>query len=119
MFAPRTVLPDIVPSAGLGRASGLEAASYEVALLVAPVAAVPLGRHGPGAVFAAAAIALVVGALLKQVDTAPTVGTGVSKLVAVRAKRRLWPPPDGARLSVLALLLGCSGGMAEPALAVA
>lgn len=105
---PRALLPDIVHRARLPWASGIEAASVEVALVLAPLAGALLGGWGPAAVPAVAATLLVVSALLlpTPADTGRSTSTG-QPLVSRRV----------LALSGLALLLGLSGGLMEPGLA--
>lgn len=105
---PRALLPDIVSRSRLPWASGIEAASIEIALILAPLAGALLGRAGPAVVPAAAASSLGVAALAlpPQVDRSGTALAGeplVSREVLA--------------LSALALLLGISGGLLEPGLA--
>lgn len=104
VFAPRAALPALVATDTLGRASGLEAASYEVALLVAPVVAAPLGRRGAAVVLlagllgvsggllepalAAAPAAVTLSAVLAS-DAAPFVVLGSSSLVGGLIAARL------------------------------
>lgn len=108
MATPRVLLPRLVPAQRLAWASGVEAASFEVALIVAPVAAAVVGRLGAMAVMATASGVLVLTWLLfpRTTDTTP---------------RRVAPTPlmtrPVTRLAGLAALLGVSGGLLEPALA--
>lgn len=105
---PRALLPEVVPVSRLPWASGIEATSIEVALVLAPLAGALLGRWGPPAAPAGAAGLLVVAGVLlpAPADVGPSTATGQPLL-----SRKV------TALAGLALLLGVSGGMLEPGLA--
>ena len=112
---PRAALPWVVPPLVLARASTVEATSVEVALLVAPVIAAPLGARGPGPVLLAAAVLLIAGCVVTPTaGERPSDDASEGALAAARSSSpwRTW------RLSGLAFLLGSSGGLLEPALAL-
>lgn len=115
---PRAVLPELARPRVLGRASGLEAASYEVALLVAPVIAAPVGQRGSAVVFAVATGMLSTGWALQH-----AVRPGSAQLLHQMREATYPAQPRhhaaGIGLAALAFLLGCSGGLLEPALASA
>lgn len=106
---PRALLTTFVAPARLPWASGMEATSLEVALIVSPVVAAALGSGGGVALLATAAAALVV------------VWLGFPRPADVRSTGRTRPAPmispGVLRLAGLAALLGVSGGLVEPALA--
>jgi hypothetical protein len=105
---PRAVLPELVAPQRLAWASGVEASSFEVALIIAPVAAAMVGRFGAVAVLTTAAGALlVVRWLFPRPTRMQRSSAGDGPLLA-------WPVVG---LAGLAALLGASGGMLEPALA--
>ena len=115
VVGPRAALPWVVPPLVLARASTVEAASAEVALLVGPLIAAPLGARGPGPVLLAAAVLLTAaGAVTPAKGQRPLDVTGQGATAPARSSSpwRTW------RLSVLALVLGSSGGLLEPALAL-
>lgn len=105
---PRALLANLVRPGRLARASGIEAASVEAALISAPIAGALLGRWGAAAVPTAGALVLVAAAALlpKHND---------------RQRQRLtgWPVASTRVLALagLALLVGLSGGLMEPGLA--
>lgn len=105
---PRALLADVVPRARLPWASGVEAASIEVALIVAPLTGALLGRFGPAVVPAVAAVGLVVAALLLPAHAGRSRPLPTGKPLISRPV---------LALCGLALLQGLSGGLMEPGLA--
>ena len=105
---PRALLPEVVRRSRLPWASGIEAASIEAALILAPLAGALLGRWRPAATPAVAAGLLMVSAMLLPA------GTDVHRPAS--DGRPLLSRPVTALVG-LALLLGLSGGLMEPGLA--
>lgn len=106
--APRSLLPHLIAPQRLVWASGVEAASFEVALIVAPVVAALVGRFGSLAVLLTASGALALTWLAFPKPTGVGGGTtGAGPLLT----------PPVLRLAGLAALLGLSGGLLEPGLA--
>lgn len=105
---PRSMLPTVVGPSRMPWASGIEATSVEVALILAPLAGAILGRWGPDVVPGGAAGLLVIAATLlpRRRDVDPTTTDGLPLL-----SRRV------LQIAGLALLLGLSGGLMEPGLA--
>lgn len=105
---PRALLPELVPLPRLPSASGIEAATVEVALVLAPLVGVLLGQWGPTVVPVIAAGLLVVSAVLLPTPTdRGRSGTSDQQHVSRRVRA----------VAGLALLLGLSGGLVEPGLA--
>lgn len=106
---PRALLASLVPPAQRPWASGIEATSLEVALIAAPLVAAVVARGGPVTVLlVAAAILTVVWLGFPHAhDATPSVRARSAPLL----ERRV------IRLGGLAVLLGVSGGLLEPALA--
>lgn len=105
---PRALLPEIVRPDRLPWASGIEAASIEAALILAPLAGAFLGQWGPAATPAAAAGLLLVATVLLPAHTDVRNPATIGQPLLSR--------PVTA-LAGLALLLGFSGGLMEPGLA--
>lgn len=106
--APRALLPAIVGPSRMPWASGMEATSVEVALIVAPLAGAVLGQLGPAVTAAAGAGLLVVAATLLPRSAEIWRPTAYGRPVVAR--------PVFA-IAGLGLLLGLSGGLMEPGLA--
>ena len=106
--APRTVVPQLVPPSRLVWASGVEASSFEVALIIAPVLAAMVGRFGTATVLVTA------GGALLAVRVAFPRPSGADHGLVGNGPVLAWPVVG---LAGLAALLGASGGMLEPALA--
>ena len=109
MATPRALLASLVPPARLPWASGIEATSLEVALILAPLVAAAVGGGGRVAVLlvAAGTLAVVWLGFPHGQDSTPTAAAHRAPLL----DRRI------VRLGGLAVLLGVSGGLLEPGLA--
>ena len=106
---PRALLTSLVPPVRLPWASGIEATSLEVALILAPLVAAAVGGGGRATVLLVAAATLAVVWLgFPQAQDSPATTTARP---APLLDRRI------VRLGGLAVLLGLSGGLLEPALA--
>jgi hypothetical protein len=98
----------VVLALAVGGASGIEAASIEVALILAPVAGALLGQWGPAVTPAAAAALLLASAVLLPAHTDARRPASIGHPLLSRSV---------TALAGLALLLGLSGGLMEPGLA--
>lgn len=106
---PRALLTGLVDHRTLTRASGLEAASAEAALLAAPLLAVMLAAWGADAVLGGGAVALAGSAVLLPHHPDPR---------GRRPRRSALLTRGILGLASAAALVGFSGGLLEPALAV-
>ncbi len=105
---PRALLPAIVRPSRMPWASGIEATSVEVALILAPLAGAVLGRLGP-AVTPAVGVGLLV--------IAATLLPRSAEIRRYTAHGRPLVSRPVFAIAGLGLLLGLSGGLMEPGLA--